>query len=71
MTKVTYYMYSFDTCCMSREIMEMDSRDSTKCQNPRFKDMDEEKDIRVNSVIFFFKRPKGEGEEKILQWLGF
>ena len=33
MTKVTYYMYSCDTCCMSRESMEMDGRDSTKCQN--------------------------------------
>ena len=31
-TNVTYYMYSCDTCCMSREMMEMDSLD-TKCQN--------------------------------------
>ena len=27
-TKVTYYMYSCDTCCMSREMMEMDSLDT-------------------------------------------
>ena len=33
MTKVTYYMYSCDTCCMSRDMMEMDGRDSAKCQN--------------------------------------
>ena len=31
-TKVTYNMYSCDTCCMSEEMMEMDSRDSAKCQ---------------------------------------
>ena len=32
-TKVTYYMYSCDTCCMSRGMMEMDGLDSVKCQN--------------------------------------
>ena len=35
MTKVTYYMYSCDTCCMSREMVEMDGRDSAKCQKSR------------------------------------
>ena len=40
-TKLTYYMYSCDTCCMSREMMEMDGQDSAKCQNPRFKDMND------------------------------
>ena len=40
-TKVTYYMYSCDTCCMSREMMEMDGLECAKCQNPRFKDMDD------------------------------
>ena len=34
-TKVTYNMYSCDTCCMSREMMEMDDRDSAKCQKSR------------------------------------
>ena len=33
MTKVTYYMYSYDTCCKIREIMEMDVLDCVKCQN--------------------------------------
>ena len=33
MTKVTYYMYSCDTCCMSREIMEMDDLDSASVKN--------------------------------------
>ena len=32
-TKVTYYMYSCDTCYMSREMMEMDDLDCAKCQN--------------------------------------
>ena len=35
MTKVTYNMYSCDTCCMSREMMEMDGRDSVKCQKSK------------------------------------
>ena len=32
-TKVTYNMYSCDTRCMSREMMETDGRDSAKCQD--------------------------------------
>ena len=35
MTKVTHNMYSCDTCCMSRERIEMDDRDCAMCQNPR------------------------------------
>ena len=35
MTKVIYYMYSYDTCCMSRKMMEMDGSDSVKCQKLR------------------------------------
>ena len=34
-TKVTYYMYSCDICCMSRERMEIDGLDSAKCQKSR------------------------------------
>ena len=34
-TKVIYNMYSCDTCCMSREMMEMDDRDSVKCQKSK------------------------------------
>ena len=34
-TKVTYIIYSCDTCCMSRDMMEMDGRESAMCQNPR------------------------------------
>ena len=39
MTKVTHYMYSCDTCCMNREIMEMDDLDSVKCQKSKKRDM--------------------------------
>ena len=39
MTKVTHYMYSCDTCCMSREMMEMDGLDSAKCKKSRRRDM--------------------------------
>ena len=35
MTKVTYNMYSYDICCMSREMMEMDGLDSAKCQKSK------------------------------------
>ena len=35
MTKVTSYMYSYDTCCKIREMMEMDDLDSAKCQKSR------------------------------------
>ena len=34
-TKVTHYMYSCDTCCMSREMMEIDGLDSAKCQKSK------------------------------------
>ena len=39
MTKVTYYMYSCDTCCMIREMMEMNDRDYAKCQKSRKMDI--------------------------------
>ena len=34
-TKVTYNIYSCDTCFVSREMMKMDGRESAMCQNPR------------------------------------
>ena len=40
MTKVTHYMYSCDTCCMSREMVKMDGLDSAKCQKSRRRDID-------------------------------
>ena len=41
MTKVTYYMYSCDTCCKIREMMEMNALDSAKCQKSIRRDIDE------------------------------
>ena len=38
-TKVTYNMHSCDTCYMSREMMEMEGRDSAKCQKSKRRDM--------------------------------
>ena len=35
MTKVTYYMYSSDTCCMISGEDEMDGLDSVECQKSR------------------------------------
>ena len=40
-TKVTYNMYSCDTSCMSREMMEMDGRDNVKCQKSKLRDIDD------------------------------
>ena len=40
-TKVTYNMYSCDTCFMSREMMEMDGRDSAKCKKSKRRDIDD------------------------------
>ena len=39
MTKVTYYMYSCGTYCMSRVIMEMDGLECAKYQNSEKGDM--------------------------------
>ena len=39
-TKITYNMYSCDTCCTSREMMEMDGRDSAICQKSKLRDID-------------------------------
>ena len=39
MTKVIHYMYSCDTCCKSREMMEIYGLDSVKCQKSRIRDM--------------------------------
>ena len=40
MTKVTYYMYSCDTCCIIREMVEMNGLDCAKCQKSRQKEHD-------------------------------
>ena len=37
--KVTYNTYSCGICCMSREMMEMDGRDSAKGRKSKLGDM--------------------------------
>ena len=39
MIKVTHNMYSCETCCMSREMMEMDDQDSAKCRKSKLRDI--------------------------------
>ena len=39
-TKVTYNMYTCYTCCMSKEMMEMDDRDSATRRKSRRRDID-------------------------------
>ena len=78
-TKVTYNMYSCDTCFMSRERMEMDGRDSAKCQKSKRRDtngiiefVNESKDKIANSVVSFFKSKEKMCRRKgNLQRLGF
>ena len=56
-TKVTYNMYSCDTCYMSKEMMKMDYLDSAKCQKSRRRDIDginkivNERDKNSNSLL--------------------
>ena len=73
MTKVTYYMYSCDTCSKSREMMEMDGLDSAKCQKYRRRDImgilemfndNETKDEQCSSSS---KRPKNVQRAKKMQ----
>ena len=37
-TKVSYNMYSFDTCFMSRVMIEMDGQDNAKCRKSKRRD---------------------------------
>ena len=50
MTKVTYYMYSCDTCCMSREMMEMDGLDGAKCQKSKKRTQVELMELLMNKT---------------------
>ena len=68
MKKVTYYMYSYDTCCMSRED-EISGLDCTKCQNQDKRDTMGIKELlmiirrKMNSVHLLHFKPKN------MQWL--
>ena len=77
--KVTYNMYSCDKCCMSKEKMEMDDRDSAKCQKSKLGNIDDifgivlsDNRTKVNSVISFTKKTKTKKlcrRRNCLQWL--
>ena len=73
MTKVTYYMYSCDTYCMIREMMETDGLDSAKCQKSRRRDMIGIFGILMriiqnrNSVVFFILRDQTCSAETKMQ----
>ena len=59
-TKVTYNIYTCDTCCMNREMIEIDGRESVMCQNPRewtwmaFLELFNEDETKECIVVFFF-----------------
>ena len=73
MTKVTYYMYSCDTCYKIREMIEMDGLDSAKCQKSRkwdvmgiFGIVNDNKTKESNSgLLLQIKRPKNVLEQKM------
>ena len=72
--KVTYNMYSCDTCCMSREMIETNDRDSAKCQKSKLRDMigiiemfnDNRTKVQI-VIISYLKetKRKREGEETL------
>ena len=37
---MTHNMYTCYTCCVSKEVMEMDGRDSAKCRKSKLGDID-------------------------------
>ena len=64
MTKFTYYMYPCDTCCMIREIMEINGLNQAKCQNQNLRDkmgimeMFNENKTKKNSDLLLQKHKK-------------
>ena len=66
-TKVTYNMYTCYTCCMDREMMEMDGRDSAKCRKPKLGDMDgiiefvlNDNNAKIVNSVISYKLKRGE-----------
>ena len=65
-TKVTYNMYTCYTCCMSKEMMEIDCRDSAKCRKSKTWGhnwhfgicLSEKKKKKRGIVVVFFKYQK-------------
>ena len=48
MKKVTYNMYTSYTCCMNKEMIEMDGWDSAKCRKSKLRDIDSILEIVLN-----------------------
>ena len=72
--KVTHYMYSCDTCYMSREMMKMDGLDSAKCQKSRrmdtlgiYKIVNDEKTKDEQCSSSSKRRPKTCREKKMMR----
>ena len=74
MTKVTYYMYSCDTCCKIREMMEMNGRECVKCQNQDKRDISRimrnvnDNKTRMNSIHLPHLKAKNVSGWKEMQW---
>ena len=76
--KVTYNMYTCYTCCMRREMMVIDGRNSAKCQksktwghNWHFRICLSEKKTKRGTVVVFFKyqkRKRGEEGRKCIRF---
>ena len=76
-TKVTCNMYSCDTSCMNREMIETDGRDSNKCQKSKLGDIDgiieivltdnKTKLCIVSSLTSKRKRKTGEGRRRLTE----
>ena len=63
MNKVTYYMYSCDTCCKIREMMKWMVEIVPSVKNPRLEDMDGINESLMSmrqtwNSVFFSKTPK-------------
>ena len=77
--KVTHKMYSSDICCMSREMMEMNGRDSAKCRKSKLRDMigiigfvnDNRTKEPIMSSSPFIQKTKNAKRKTDLQWLRF
>ena len=67
-TKFTYNMYSYDTCFISREMMEMDGLDSAKWQKSRGRDINgilgkfNEEDDKIVYSGHLLSRPRSRSD---------
>ena len=69
--KVTYNMYSCEKCYMSREMMEMDGRDSAKCRKSKLGDIDDiigfvlnDNNAKIVNSIICYKLKRSQNVKK-------